>query len=121
MKRIILSIACGLLTPLAFAQTSTTTETATTKPTSGTTTETSTTSTTVSGTVTSFTPGTAIFVRTGDGIDPVRYLLGKTVHYVNKAGKEIEPTMVRPGANVQVVYDKSGDTIIVSKVVADQD
>ena len=118
MKRIILSIACGLVAPFALAQTSTTTtETSTTKPA----TETTTTSTTVSGIVTSFTPGTAIFVRTGDGIDPVRYLLGKTVHYVNKAGKEIEPTMVRPGANVQVVYDKSGDTMIVSKVVADQD
>ena len=122
MKRIILSIACGLVAPLAFAQTSTTTsETTTTKPTTGTTTETSTTSTTVSGTVTILTPGTAIFVRTGDGIDPVRYLLGKTVHYVNKLGKEIEPAMVRPGAKVQVIYDKSGDTLIVNRVVVDED
>jgi ABC-type transport system substrate-binding protein len=118
MKPIIISIACGLIAPLAFAQTSTTTtETTTTKPA----TETTTTSTTTSGIVTTFTPGTAIFVRTGDGIDPVRYLLGKTVHYVNKAGKEIEPAMVRPGAKVQVAYDKSGDTLVVSKVVVDQD
>ena len=112
MKPIIISIACALVAPVALAQTSTTTKSAT---------ETTTTSTTTSGIVTTFTPGTAIFVQTGDGIDPVRYLLGKTVHYVNKAGKEIEPTMVKPGAKVQVVYDKSGDTTIVSKVVVDQD
>jgi ABC-type transport system substrate-binding protein len=118
---IILSIVCGLVVaPLGLAQTSTTTsESGATKPTTGTTTET--TSTTVSGTVTTFTPGIAIFVRTGDGIDPIRYLLGKTVHYVNRAGKEIEPAMVKPGSKVQVVYDKSGDTLIVSKVVVDQD
>jgi len=122
MKRIILSIACVVGASLVFAQTSTTTsETTTTKPTAGTTTETSTTSTTVSGTVTTLTPGTAIFVRTGDGIDPVRYLLGRTVHYVNKAGKEIEPAMVKPGAKVQVVYDKSGDTLVVNRVVVDED
>jgi ABC-type transport system substrate-binding protein len=117
MRRIILSIVCGLVGPLAFAQTSTTTsESTTTKPTTETTT-----STTASGIVTTFTPGTAIMVRASEGVDPVRYLLGKTVHYVNKAGKEIEPAMVKPGAKVQVVYDKSGDTLIVSKVVVDQD
>jgi hypothetical protein len=121
MKHIILTIACALGTPLAFAQTSTTTtESTATKPTTGTTTET-TASTSASGIVTTFTPGTAIVVRASEGVDPVRYLLGKTVHYVNKTGKEIEPAMVKPGAKVQVVYDKSGDTLIVSKVVVDQD
>lgn len=123
MKHIILGIVGGLVGPLAFAQTSTTTsESSTGKPTTGTTTtETTTASTTVSGTVTTFTPGISIFVRTSEGVDPIRYLLGKTVHYVNKAGKEIEPGMVKPGAKVQVIYDKSGDTLVVSKVVVDQD
>jgi hypothetical protein len=72
-----------LIAPLAFAQTSTT-ETTSTKP--GTTT-TETTTTTTDGTVTTFTPGKTIVVKT-TAVDPISYVLGKTVHYVNKAGKE---------------------------------
>lgn len=117
MKRTILSLACALIAPLAFAQTSTTTtETNTTKPTTATTTETTT--TTTDGTVTTFTPGKTIVVKT-TAVDPISYILGKTVHYVNKAGKEIEATMIKPGARVHVYYDGTGETRVVNRVVVD--
>ena len=116
MKRTILSLACALITPLAFAQTSTTTsETTTTKP-GMTTTETTT--TTTDGTVTTFTPGKTIVVKT-TALDPISYVLGKTVHYVNKAGKEIEASMIKPGARVHVYYDGTGETRVVNRVIVD--
>ncbi|MEP6698385.1 MAG: hypothetical protein ABJB09_01515 [Verrucomicrobiota bacterium] len=107
MKRTILILACAVIAPLAFAQTSTTTKTETT-------------TTTTDGTVTTFTPGQSIVVKT-TSIDPISYLLGKTVQYVNKAGKEIDAAMVKPGAKVHVIYDRDGDKMIVSRVVVDDD
>ncbi len=119
MKRTILSLACALLAPLAFAQTSTTTtETTSTKP-SAATTETTTTTTTTDGTVTTFTPGKTIIVKT-TAVDPISYVLGKTVHYVNKAGKEIEASMITPGTRVHVYYDNAGETRTVNRVVVDE-
>ena len=116
MKRTILSLACALIAPLAFAQTSTSTsETTTTKP-GMTTTETTT--TTTDGTVTTFTPGKTIVVKT-TAVDPISYVLGKTVHYVNKAGKEIEASMIKPGARVHVYYDGTGETRVVNRVIVD--
>jgi len=73
MKRIIVSLACALIAPLAFAQTSTTTtETTRTNPATGTTTETTTTYS--SGTVTTYEPGKTIVVKSEEG--PVSFALG---------------------------------------------
>ena len=124
MKTTILSLACALIAPLAFAQTSTTTtETKSTKPTTATNadsvTTTETTSTTTEGTVTTFTPGKTIVVKT-TAVDPVSYVLGKTVHYVNKAGKTIEASMIKPGARVHVYYDGAGEARVVNRVVVDE-
>ena len=117
MKRTVLSLACALIAPLAFAQTSTTTsETTTTNPA---TTTTETTTTTTEGTVTTFTPGKTIVVKT-TAVDPISYVLGKTVHYVNKAGREIEASMIKPGARVHVYYDSTGDTRVVNRVIVDE-
>ena len=120
MKKTILSLACALIAPLAFAQTSTTTTEQTTKtmPTTATTTDSTTTTTTTDGTVTTFTPGKTIVVKT-TAVDPISYVLGKTVHYVNKAGKEIEASMVKPGARVHVYYDGTGEARVVNRVVVD--
>ena len=120
MKQTILSLACALIAPLAFAQTSTTTtETQSTKPTTSNTTETTTTTTTTEGTVTTFTPGKTIVVKT-TAADPVSHVLGKTVRYVNKAGKEIEASMIKPGARVHVYYDGTGETRVVNRIVVDE-
>jgi hypothetical protein len=120
MKRTILTLACALIAPLAFAQTSTTTTEQTTKtmPTTATTTDTATTTTT-DGTVTTFTPGKTIVVKT-TAVDPISYVLGKKVRYVNQAGKEIEASMIKPGARVHVYYDGTGETRVVNRVVVDE-
>jgi hypothetical protein len=119
MKRTILSLACALIAPLAFAQTSTTTTEQTTNTMPNTATTTETTSTTTDGTVTTFTPGKTIVVKT-TAVDPISYVLGKTVHYVNKAGKTIETSMIKPGARVHVYYDGTGETRVVNRVVVDE-
>ncbi|PYL10014.1 MAG: hypothetical protein DME34_01300 [Verrucomicrobia bacterium] len=105
MKRIILSVACALIAPLVFAQTTTTT-----------TTETSSTR----GTVTTYEPGKRIVVRTEKDENPISYVLGKTVHYVNKAGKTIDRHLIKPGTRV-VVYGAQGRVHDAERVVVDQD
>ncbi|MEY2526451.1 MAG: hypothetical protein QOE73_1222 [Verrucomicrobiota bacterium] len=126
MKKSILTLACALIAPLAFAQTSSTTTTETSKtktnPLTGktkTTTETTTTST--DGTVTTFTPGQTIVVRREGVADPISYTLGKTVRFVNRAGHEIKEDLIRPGARVHVYYDSDGDAHVVNRVVVDDD
>ena len=135
MKNVMIALACALAAPLAFGQTSTTTEqTTTTAPVTRTTeitttaaapvartSETTTTTTYTDGTVSTFEPGKTIVVRRTGVTDPVTYTLGKTVHYVNKAGKEIKEHMIRPGARVHVYYDGAGQTQVVSRVVVDDD
>jgi len=119
MKKTILTLACAAIAPLAFAQTSTTTtESTTVKPTSAS--ETTTTTTTTEGTVTTFEPGKSIVVRRVGVTDPLSYTLGKTVTYVNRAGKTIEASLIRPGVPVHVYYDTPGSTT-VTKIVVDQD
>ena len=63
VKKAIIGLICALVTPLAFAQTSSTTteETTTTKP--ATTTETTTDTTYAAGTVTTYEPGKTIVVK----------------------------------------------------------
>lgn len=121
MKKTLLTLICASLAPLAFAQTSSTTTTSATEtnPVTGST-ETTTTTTSTEGTVTTFEPGKTIVVRKVGVTDPISYTLGKTVQYVTKAGKEIEASMIKPGARVHVYYDKDGETQMVSRVVVDQ-
>ena len=118
MKRTILSFACALIAPLAFAQTTTTTTEKTTTTEPGVT-KTETTTTTTEGTVTTFTPGERIVVKT-TAVDPISYVLGKTVQYVNKAGREIEASMIKPGTRVHVYYDNTGETRVVNRVIVDE-
>ena len=120
MKKTLLTLGCALIAPLAFAQTSTTTtESTTTKPTTGTTT-TETTTTSTDGTVTTFEPGKSIVIRRTGVTEPATYSLGKTVTYVNRGGRTIEASMIKPGVPVHVYYDTPGSTT-VTKVVVDQD
>jgi ABC-type Fe3+-hydroxamate transport system substrate-binding protein len=122
MKKSMITLACAMIAPIAFAQTSTTTteKTSTTAPVAGTTT-TETTTTYTDGTVTTYTPGKTIVVRKEGVTEPISYALGKTVHYVNKAGREIDEHLIRPGARVHVYYDGTGATQVVNRVVVDDD
>ena len=105
MKKTIIVLACALVAPLAFAQTS------------GTTTETTTSS---QGTVTTHEPGKRIVVRTEREDNPISYALGKTAHYVNKAGRKIDEHLIRPGSRV-IVYTSRGQMHAAKRVVLDED
>src|SRR5436190_5601328 len=114
VKKTIVTLACALIAPLAFAQTSTTTteQTTTTQPT--TTTETTTTNT--AGTVTTYEPGKTIVVKSGEG--PVSFALGTTARIVNGAGNVVKSAL-KPGQRVRVYYTGTGDTRAVEHVVVE--
>jgi hypothetical protein len=104
VKKTIIVLACTLIVPVAFAQTSTTTET----------------STSSQGTVTTYEPGKRIVVRTEREDNPISYVLGKTAHYVNKAGRKIDQHLIRPGSPV-IVYTSRGQMHAAKRVVLDED
>src|SRR6187399_930692 len=120
MKRTIIALVCGLVAPLAFAQTSTTTTeetTTSTKPTTATQTTTSTTYET--GTVTTYEPGKTVIVKGEQG--PVSFALGTAARIVNGAGK-IVTAPLRAGQKVRVYYTGPERERVVERVVVeDQD
>ena len=112
MKKTLITVACALVAPLAFAQTSTTTteQTTTTQP--ATTTETTTT-TYSSGTVTTYEPGKTIVVKSPEG--PVSFALGTAARVVDGAGK-IVTAPLRAGQKVRVYYTGTGERRVVERV-----
>jgi hypothetical protein len=109
MKKIVLSIALAFVTPFAWAQVSQTTTTTTT--------------TDGNGTITEYTPGSAIVLKETSG--PVRYRFGKTVTYVTRSGRVLDPEVVRTrvkvGVPVRVHYTGTGDNMIVDRVTVDEE
>lgn len=104
-------MACALVAPVAFAQTSTTTtEQTTTAPATTTTTST----TYEAGTVTTYTPGKTIVVKDERG-GPVSFALGTAARVVDGAGKIITAPL-RAGQKVRVYYTGTGDTRTVERV-----
>jgi len=119
MKKSILTLACALIAPLAFAQSTTTTETTKTKTnplTGNTKTTTETTTTYSAGTVSTYTPGKTIVVKGEEG--PVEFALKAPIRIVNAAGKVVE-TAITPGQKVHVYYTGTGETRVVDHVVVD--
>jgi endonuclease YncB( thermonuclease family) len=113
MKRTIIGIACALVAPLAFAQTSTTTTETTTEPA----TTTQTTSTTyTAGTVTTYEPGKTVVVRGEQG--PVSFALGTAARIVDGAGK-IVTAPLRAGQKVRVYYTGPTESRTVERVVVE--
>ena len=114
MKKTIVTLACALIGPLAFAQTSTTSteKTTTTQPT--TTTETTTTYT--AGTVTTYKPGKTIVVQSNQG--PVSFALGAAARIVNGAGQVVTSALT-PNQRVRVYYTGTGETRVVERVVVE--
>lgn len=109
MKKIVLSIALACVAPFAWGQVSQTTTTTTT--------------TDANGTITEYTPGSAIVLKETSG--PVRYRVGKTVTYVTRSGKVLDPDVVRTrikvGVPVRVHYAGTGDNMVVDRVILDED
>jgi hypothetical protein len=113
MRRTIIVLACAMVAPLAFAQTRTTkTQQATT--TQPATTQMSTSTTTI-GTVITFTPAkttvvpaSPIVVQSSPDAKPMSYVLGRKVRFVDKAGKAIDPRLIRGGTRVHLDFDRYG-------------
>ena len=117
MKKTIVTLACALIAPLAFAQTSTTTTEQTTTGTQPTTTtETTTTTTYTAGTVTTYEPGKTIVVKSDQG--PVSFALGTAARIVNGAG-HVVTSALKPGQRVRVYYTGTGETRVVDHVVVE--
>jgi len=116
MKKSLITIACALVAPVAFAQTSTTTTEQTTTSAPATTTTTSTTY--EAGTVTTYTPGKTIVVKDERG-GPVSFALGTAARVVDGAGK-IVTAPLRAGQKVRVYYTGNGDTRTVERVQVEE-
>ena len=117
MKKTIIGLICALVTPLAFAQTSTTTTeetTTSTKP--ATTTETTTTTTYTAGTVTTYEPGKTVVVRSEQG--PVSFALGTAARVVDTAGKVVTAPL-RAGQKVRVYYTGPTESRTVERVIVE--
>ena len=103
------TMALALAAPLAWAQVSQTTTTTTT--TEGT------------GTITEFSPGGTIVLKETAG--PKHYRFGKKVVYVTRSGKELDEatvrTRVKVGVPVSVHYAGEGESMLVDRVVLDED
>ena len=113
MNKSIITVACALIAPVAFAQTSATTNEQTTTAAQATTTTTEST-TYEAGTVTTYTPGKTIVVKS-ERQGPVSFALGTAARIVNGAGK-IVTAPLRPGQKVRVYYTGTGDTRVVEHV-----
>ena len=109
MKKVLLSVALACVAPFAWGQVS---ETSTT-----------TTTTDASGTITEYTPGSMIVLKETSG--PVRYRFGKTVTYVTRSGRPLDEavvkTKVKVGVPVRVHYVGTGATMMVDRVILDED
>jgi endonuclease YncB( thermonuclease family) len=117
VKRTIIALVCGLVAPLAFAQTSTTTTEETTTSTRPTTTETTTSTTYETGTVTTYEPGKTIVVRGEQG--PVSFALGTAANIVDAAGKVVTAPL-RSGQKVRVYYTGPTEHRTVERVIVEE-
>jgi len=115
VKRTIIALVCGLVAPLAFAQTSTTTTEETTT-TNRPTTTTSTSTTYETGTVTTYEPGKTIVVKGEQG--PVSFALGTAANIVNAAGKAVTAPL-RAGQKVRVYYAGLTEHRTVERVIVE--
>jgi len=115
MIKLFLSVAfaTALMGLVAYGQTSSSSSTTVATGSNGTT---ETTTTESLGTVTDFTPGQTIVLKTEAG-EPAHYKFSKTVTYQTADGRVIEPSQIRKDSKVRVHYLKSGDDMLVDKVI----
>jgi hypothetical protein len=112
VKKTIIGLICALVTPLAFAQTNTTTteETTTTK-------EPVTTTTYTAGMVTTYEAGKTVVVKSDQG--PVSFALGTAARIVDTAGKVVTAPL-RSGQKVRLYYTGPAETRTVERVVVEE-
>jgi hypothetical protein len=77
---------------------------------------------TASGTVTTtYESGKIIVVSSESGQDTFGFVLDQTVRYVNKAGREIDEKLIKPGTPIHLYYEGTGQTRVVNHIVVDRD
>jgi len=125
MKKAIVTLACALLVPLAFAQTSSTGKghkgqgATTTEPITVTGTIIKTETEGGAGTAASYQPFKTLVVNVdGSNNNPRRYVLNATGSVVNKAGEAVR-TPIKPGSHVRVYYMNTGNSRVVDHVVVE--
>src|SRR6266700_7774536 len=119
MKKTIITLACALIAPLAFAQTSskgTRQGTNTAEPI--TVMGTIITTTTEEGAAASYQSVKTLVVREDGSNNPGSYVLKGRGRVVNKEG-EVVQTAIRPGSRVRVYYANIGDSRVVDHVVVE--
>ena len=117
MKRIMVTLGCLVIAPLAFAQPNSTDKkqgATTTEPieVTGSTIR----SMIAEGAAASYQPRKTLVVREDNASYPGRYVLNGRGHVVNKAG-EIVQTAIKPGTRVRVYYANMGDLRMIDHVV----
>jgi hypothetical protein len=122
MKKAIVTLACALVVPLAFAQTSSTGgkghkgQGAATTEEAITITGTIISTTTEDGAAASYQPSKTLVVREDGSNKPGSYVLNGPGHVMDKAGKVVH-TAIKPGTRVRVYYVNTGDSRVVDHVV----
>ena len=111
-----IALACALVAPVAFAQTSTTTTEQTTTSSAPVMKTTETTTTYSSGTVTTYEPGKTIVVKSSEG--PVSFALGTAATVVDAAGKAVTAPL-RAGQRVRVYYSGPTEKRVVERVIVE--
>jgi hypothetical protein len=126
MKKLVLSIAWGMVASVAWGQTLRQPlmkeRDITEQPRHKTTTQTTTT-TEASGTITQYTPSSAIVLRESNG--PVRYQIGKNVTYTSRSGRVLDEMTARQkigvGVLVRVQYTGTGSNMVVNRIILEED
>jgi hypothetical protein len=117
MKKLLVTLGCVVIAPLAFAQPGSTdkNQSATTAEpikVTGTVVRTM----TEEGAAASYQPAKTLVVREDRSNNPVRYVLNGRGHVVNQAG-EIVQRAIKPGTRVRVYYADMGDLRMIDHVV----
>jgi hypothetical protein len=116
MKKIIVTLGCLLIAPLAFAQPSSTDKKQTTTTAEPIKVTGTIITKTTEGEAASYQPVNTLVVREDHSNNPGRYVLNGRGHVVNKAG-EIIQTAIKPGTRVRVYYANMGDLRMIDHVV----
>lgn len=116
MKKVIVTLGCLVIAPLAFAQPNSTDrkQGATTEPieVTGTMIRTM----IAEGAAASYQPSKTLVVLQDNANNPGRYVLNGRGHVVNRAG-EIVQTAIKPGTRVRIYYANMGDLRMIDHVV----
>jgi|SRR5215468_5921906 len=117
MKKVVVTLVCLLIAPLAFAQTNSTNK----KQATTTTTEAITVTGTIiptpeEGAAAAYQPAKTLVVREDSSNHPGRYVLNGPGHVVDKAGRVVQ-TSIKPGTRVLIYYMNAGDLRMVDHVV----